>query len=81
MVDSNVLERTRKVVADLLKLPEAKVTDDAHMVQELGMVSIQSVELIAALEEEFDIEIDQDEVADIFTVKEAAEWVEGVLGA
>ena len=46
------------------------------MVQELGMVSIQSVELIAALEEEFDVDIDQSEVAEIFTAKQAAEWIE-----
>jgi len=79
MVDSDVLARTIKVVADLLKVPEVKVTPDAHLVNDLGMVSIQSVELVAALEEEFDIEIDQDEVADIMTAEDAAEWIEGQL--
>ena len=79
MVDKSILERTRKVVADLLKAPVAKVTDKAHMVKELGMVSIQSVELVAALEEEFDVEIDFDEVAEIYTAREAAEWIEKQL--
>jgi len=77
MPDKKILERTRKVIADLLKIPVAKVTEKAHMVKELGMVSVQSVELIAALEEEFDIEIDLDEVAEIYTAKEAADWIEG----
>jgi len=79
VVDKAILERTRKVIADLLKMPAAKVTDTAHMVKDLGMVSVQSVELIAALEEEFDVEIDLDEVAEIFTTQEAAEWIENHL--
>ena len=79
MASPETLERTKKVIADLLKIPVVKVTEKAHMVRELGMVSIQSVELIAALEEEFDVDIDPDEVAEIFTATEAADWIENHL--
>ena len=79
MASEEVTQRTKKVVADLLSIPEAQVTPEAHFVKELGMESVQSVELIAALEEEFDIDIDQDEVADIFTLTEAADWIEKQL--
>lgn len=79
MVDESVLERTRKVVAGLLEVPVEKVTDTAHFVKDLGMESVQSVELIAAFEEEFDIEIEQDEVASIFTLDKASEWMKEAL--
>ena len=79
MASDGTIQRTRKVIADLLNIPEAQVTPDAHFVRELGMESVQSVELIAALEEEFDIDIDQDEVGDIFTLAEAADWIEKQL--
>lgn len=75
MTDAAVEDRVRKAVAELLKVPEEKVTASAHFVRDLGMESVQSIELIAAFEEEFDIEIEQDEVASIFTVDEAAVWI------
>lgn len=79
MASEETVQRTRKVIADLLGIPEPQVTEEAHFVKDLGMESVQSVELIAALEEEFDIDIDQDEVADIFTLPEAADWIEKQL--
>ena len=79
MVDESVLERARKAVADLLEIPVEKVTDTAHFVKDLGMESVQSIELIAALEEEFDIEIEQDEVASIFTVEGASAWIDAAI--
>ena len=75
MVDEAVQGRVRRVVAELLKVPEAKVTPTAHFVRDLGMESVQSVELIAAFEEEFDLDIEQDEAAEIFTLERAAEWL------
>lgn len=68
--------RVRNVVAKLLKASPEKVTGTAHFVRDLGMESIQSVELIAALEEEFDCEIDVDEVADIDTFGKAVKYME-----
>ena len=79
MASNEILERVKKVIANTLKADPAKVSDTAHFINDLGMESIQSVELIAALEEEFDIEIDQDDVSSIFTVGKSADWIENAL--
>ena len=76
MAEGNVEERVRKVVCRLLKVPPEKVTPRAHFIRDLGMESIQSVELIAALEEEFGCEIDEDEVADNDTFEKAVKYME-----
>ncbi len=73
---SEAADRTRKVIADLLKVPVEKVTDEANFVRDLGMESIQSVELIAALEEEFDLEIDEDRAGANDTVGKAVAYME-----
>ena len=79
MSDAAVQDRVRKVVAELLKVPEEKVAPSAHFVRDLGMESVQSIELIAAFEEEFDIEIEQDDVASIFTVEGASAWIDAAI--
>ncbi len=77
---SAVADRTRKVIAQLLKVPVEKVTDNAHFVRNLGMESIQSVELIAALEEEFEVEIDEDRAQGNDTVGKAVAYMEELAG-
>ena len=77
---SKVAERCRKVIAGLLKVPIEKVTPEAHFVRDLGMESIQSVEMIAALEEEFDVEIDEDETQANDTVGKAVAYMEKAVG-
>lgn len=79
MVDQAFQEKVKKVIAELLEVPEAKVTPTAHFVRDLGMQSVQSVELVAAFEEEFDIDVEQNEVIDIFTLEKAAEWLWSVV--
>ena len=79
MNESTVAARTRRVIADLLKVPLERVTDDAHFVQDLGMESIQQVELLAALEEEFDVEIDEEETAQNVTVAMAVDYMEKLV--
>ncbi len=79
MSDAAVQDRVRKVVAELLKVPEEKVTPSAHFVRDLGMESVQSIEIVAAIEEEFDIEIDEDEVANVLTFEKSLTYVEGKL--
>jgi len=79
MSDAAVQDRVRRVVAELLKVSEDKVAPSAHFVRDLGMESVQSIELIAAFEEEFDLDIEQDEVASIFTVEGASAWIEEAI--
>jgi len=76
---SEVAERCRKVIAGLLKAPLERVTPQASFIRDLGMESVQSVELIAALEEEFDVEIDEDRAQNNDTVGKAIAEVERLL--
>jgi acyl carrier protein len=74
-------DRTRKVIASVLKVPLDRLAPHAHFVRDLGMESIQSVELIAALEEEFDVELDADKVGDVMTVEKSIAYMTKAVGA
>ena len=73
-------ERVRKVIANILKVPVERVVPTAHFVRDLGMESTRSMELIAALEEEFNVEIDTDSVADILTVEKSIAYMKKAVG-
>jgi acyl carrier protein len=75
----SVAERVKQVTAQMLKVDLEDVQDDSHFVADLGAESIQSIELVAAFEAEFDIEMDQDEALSVQTVGEAVTYVEKVL--
>ena len=76
---SDVAERVRKVTARLLKVDPADVRPESRFVRDLGAESIQSIELVAAFEEEFDIEMDQDEALAVLTVGDAMAFIEKVI--
>jgi acyl carrier protein len=73
---SDVARRVRTVVARTLHVDDAQVTDDARFVEELGADSMQSVELVAAFEEEFDIDMDEQAALAVKTVGHAIEFVQ-----
>ena len=72
-------ERVKQVTARMLKVDIADVRDESHFVRDLGAESIQSIELVAAFEEEFDVEMDQDEALAVQTVGEAVTFIEKVV--
>ncbi|MFH1707615.1 MAG: acyl carrier protein [Planctomycetota bacterium] len=76
---ASTMDRVKKVTAELLKVDIAKVTENARFVEDLGAESIQSIELVASFEEEFDIEMDEDEALSVKTVKNAADFIDKVL--
>ena len=76
---SDVERRIKEVVARTLKVDVGRIGDSARFVEDLGAESIQSVELVAAFEEEFDIEMDEEEALDVKTVGKAIEFVEKML--
>ena len=78
-MSAEIADRVCQVTADLLKVDVAKVTADAHFVEDLGAASIQSIELVAAYEEAFDIEMDQDEALGVKTVGDATAYIEKVV--
>ena len=77
---SDVSDRCRKTIAQLLKVAPERVTPTAHFVRDLGMESVRFVELLAALEEEFDVEIDEDEAQSNDTVGKAVAYIEKLIG-
>jgi len=76
---SDVAQRIKKVVVDTLKIDQGRITDDARFVEDLGAESIQSIELIAAFEEEFDIEMDEEAATGVKTVGGAVEFIQNVI--
>jgi acyl carrier protein len=68
-------ERVRNVVVNVLKVDAGRVKDDARFTVDLGAESIQSVELVAAFEEEFDISMDEDRALSVQTVGDAMAFI------
>lgn len=73
---NSIEERVKKIVVEQLGVSEDQVTADASFVDDLGADSLDTVELVMALEEEFDTEIPDDEAEKIATVKEAVTFIE-----
>ncbi len=76
---SDVVSRIKDVVARTLKVDTGRIQDDSRFVEDLGAESIQSVELVAAFEEEFDIEMDDEEALEVKTVGKAVEFISRML--
>ena len=75
----SVEERAKKVVARQLKVDESEITNESEFVKDLGAESMQSVELVAAFEEEFDIEMDEDAALQVKTMGKAIEFIEKAI--
>ena len=76
---SDVEKRVKEVVARTLKTDIGCISNEARFVEDLGAESIQSVELVAAFEDEFDIEMDDEEALSVKTVGRAVEFIQKVL--
>ena len=73
---STIEDRVKKIVVEQLGVAEDQVTPDASFVDDLGADSLDTVELVMALEEEFDTEIPDDEAEKITTVMQAIEFIQ-----
>ena len=73
---STIVERVTKLVCEQLGVKEEEVTPEASFVEDLGADSLDTVELVMALEEEFETEIPDEEAEKITTVKEAIDYIE-----
>jgi len=69
------IQRRRKLICEQLGVKEDEVKDDASFVEDLGADSLDTVELVMALEEEFETEIPDEEAEKITTVKEAIDYI------
>ena len=72
---SNIEERVKKIVIEQIGVKEEEVTNAASFVDDLGADSLDTVELVMALEEEFETEIPDDQAEKITTVQQAIDFV------
>ena len=71
----SIEERVRKIVCEQLGKSHEEVNNDSSFVDDLGADSLDTVELVMALEEEFDLEIADEEAEQISTVQEAVNYI------
>ena len=73
---SDTAERVKKIVVDHLNVDADKVTDNASFIEDLGADSLDTVELVMAFEEAFNVEIPEDAAEKIATVQNAVDYIE-----
>ena len=73
------LEKLQGIIAEVLNVSEDDITTSTTFVDDLGADSLDIFEIIAAIEEQFDIEIPQEEAEKIVTVGDAVEQIKGAL--
>lgn len=76
MSQGAVLEKVQKIVAEQLSVDASAVTPEASFVDDLGADSLDVVELVMALEEEFEIEIPDEDAEKIARVKDAVDYIQ-----
>jgi len=75
----NIEQRVRKIVAEQLGVNEADIKNESSFVDDLGADSLDTVELVMALEEEFECEIPDEEAEKITTVQQAVDYINNNL--
>jgi len=78
--DKMVEEKIKDIIAEQLCVDRAIVVDDAHMVDDLGSDSLDAIELIMALEEEFSFEIPDEDAAKLPLVKDIVTYIKNKIG-
>ena len=73
---SEVQDKVVEIVCNQLTVNKEDVTPDSSFVEDLGADSLDTVELVMAFEEEFGLEIPDDEAENITTIKSAVDWIE-----
>ena len=73
---SEVLDKVVEIVCNQLTVAKEDVTPESSFVEDLGADSLDTVELVMSFEEEFGLEIPDDEAENITTIKSAVDWIE-----
>ncbi|MBN1273665.1 MAG: acyl carrier protein [Candidatus Aminicenantes bacterium] len=81
MEREELLKKVKAIVADKLSISEDQVTEEASFIDDLGADSLDTVELVMALEDEFDMDIPDDEAEKLTTVGKAMDYVIGHISS
>ncbi|MBD2743097.1 acyl carrier protein [Coleofasciculus sp. FACHB-1120] len=81
MSQEEIFARVKKIVAEQLEVAPDEVTPQANFANDLGADSLDTVELVMALEEEFDIEIPDEAAEQIATVQAVVDYITGKVAA
>ena len=76
-----VFEKVKKILSNQLEIEEDKITIDSDLVEDLKADSLDIVELIMDLEQEFDLEIPDEDLPKVTTVRDVVDYIENKLGA
>ncbi len=74
-----VFEKVRELLAEQLEVSEDEISMDTHIVDDLGADSLDVVELITSLEEEYSIVITDEAIRELYTVREVVEFIEKLV--
>ena len=80
MSEQSIIERIQKIIVEQLQVSEEQVTPEAKFIEDLGADSLDTVELVMALEEEFGNEIPDEEAEKLQSVKDVIKYIEDSQG-
>ena len=73
---SDTLNKIKEIIIDKLGVEESKITTDSHFIEDLGADSLDTVELIMQFEEDFNLEIPDEDAEKILTVQQAHDYIQ-----
>ena len=76
MADAKAVEKVKQIISEQLGVDEGEVTPSASFIDDLGADSLDTVELVMALEEAFDVEIPDEDAEKIRTVQDAIDYID-----
>ncbi len=71
-----MFEKLVEIICDYVEVDPSQITPQSRFMEDLGFTSFDFMSMLGQLEDEFDVEIDQQEIADIRTVQEAVDYLE-----
>ena len=74
-----IFQKLREILADQLGIDENDITPETNIIEDLGADSLDVVELIATMEDEFDIIVTDERIRELYTVGEVAEFMETLI--
>ena len=73
-----MLEQLKEIICNYVEVAPENITPQSRFIEDLGFTSFDFMSMLGELEDEFDVEIDQQEVANVLTVGEAMEYLESL---